>query len=589
MSLDLLKKDIHLQSIADLTLSENKRTKSADDIVVVSHEAVYALHSFYATAKNQVTVLKGEELKVLDSSNDYWTLIQRVNDGVIGYIPSDNAETPSERLSRRNKLNNMISDLSEASLGSVNVASHVSRTSTTKNESKKRKKVTFSSSVTTFDSPIEGNLRDSSESANFLDRAISQARKLATNIYTSIENLSGKFSEISTDDKSCTVIEEFRNSMVSDDDLCTGLIVLKVFSGNHDFQATYKSVSATSSTTVSQLMYDSLLRFKIINRKNQLLKPNMPDSQSLGSSTMPRGNSRNDSLGELSEKKENLLSNYYLSVVYGDSKEIILRNSERIIDILEKLKSRSSVPGVSNSSQRQIIHLKSINANGMLSSISTPNDSDIRFLLNIKYCRTSDIDFGSTLYLRIYYFGSLTTEKDGLVSYKTISAMAGSSVESIIAKALKKFKVDHIDSNNNFSLWKAKQVEKHDAQISSNIKLIGYDLDFRLSNDMSLENIMKKILSNDYYELESARDLNFILCDPVITQKKSEVSLPHPDIYKEEKYFSPSLNDIAKPEEIQYLKSLLGKWDSSPEVIKSSKQVINPRLARVSSHERYLA
>jgi hypothetical protein len=64
---------------------------------------VYSLHNFVATAEGQATVIKGDQLVLLDDSNSYWWLIRRIRTQVVGYIPAEHIETPFERLARFNR------------------------------------------------------------------------------------------------------------------------------------------------------------------------------------------------------------------------------------------------------------------------------------------------------------------------------------------------------------------------------------------------------------------------------------------------------------------------------------------------------
>ena len=80
-------------------------------------EFVYAQHNFIATVKNQVSVVKGETMVLLDDSNSYWWLVRLVKDGTLGYMPAEYIETPAARLSRLNKHRNI--DLAAPMLGDV--------------------------------------------------------------------------------------------------------------------------------------------------------------------------------------------------------------------------------------------------------------------------------------------------------------------------------------------------------------------------------------------------------------------------------------------------------------------------------------
>ena len=95
-------------------LSSSPSIDGDDDI---DFEFVYALHNFIATVRNQVSVVKGETMVLLDDSNSYWWLVRLVKDGTLGYLPAEYIETPTGRLSRLNKHRNI--DLAATMLGDV--------------------------------------------------------------------------------------------------------------------------------------------------------------------------------------------------------------------------------------------------------------------------------------------------------------------------------------------------------------------------------------------------------------------------------------------------------------------------------------
>ncbi|CAH7690421.1 hypothetical protein PPACK8108_LOCUS25769, partial [Phakopsora pachyrhizi] len=92
-----------------VSMSSSPSIPSSDDI---DFNLVYALHTFLATVEGQASVVKGDQLTLLDDSNSYWWLIRVLKTQVVGYIPAENIETPYERLARLNKHRNV--DLSSA-------------------------------------------------------------------------------------------------------------------------------------------------------------------------------------------------------------------------------------------------------------------------------------------------------------------------------------------------------------------------------------------------------------------------------------------------------------------------------------------
>ena len=93
--------------------------REAEDI---DFEFVYALHTFVATVEGQANATKGDTMVLLDDSNSYWWLVRVVKDSsigklsdlpnedvlmIIGYLPAEHIETPTERLARLNKHRNI--------------------------------------------------------------------------------------------------------------------------------------------------------------------------------------------------------------------------------------------------------------------------------------------------------------------------------------------------------------------------------------------------------------------------------------------------------------------------------------------------
>ena len=94
--------------------------REAEDI---DFEFVYALHTFVATVEGQANATKGDTMVLLDDSNSYWWLVRVVKDSsignfnlrllserslmVVGYLPAEHIETPTERLARLNKHRNI--------------------------------------------------------------------------------------------------------------------------------------------------------------------------------------------------------------------------------------------------------------------------------------------------------------------------------------------------------------------------------------------------------------------------------------------------------------------------------------------------
>jgi hypothetical protein len=92
----------------------------------IDFEFVYALHTFVATVEGQANATKGDTMVLLDDTNSYWWLVRVVKDNsigmyqepfpslklvayssILGYLPAEHIETPTERLARLNKHRNI--------------------------------------------------------------------------------------------------------------------------------------------------------------------------------------------------------------------------------------------------------------------------------------------------------------------------------------------------------------------------------------------------------------------------------------------------------------------------------------------------
>ena len=106
------------------------------EIEDIDFDFVYALHTFVATVEGQANATKGDTMVLLDDTNSYWWLVRVVKDGsigqslgsatlsaidrtILGYLPAEHIETPTERLARLNKHRNI--DVSSC----VNATKHI--------------------------------------------------------------------------------------------------------------------------------------------------------------------------------------------------------------------------------------------------------------------------------------------------------------------------------------------------------------------------------------------------------------------------------------------------------------------------------
>ncbi|KAJ2801541.1 protein phosphatase regulator [Coemansia guatemalensis] len=91
---------------SDIISDDNDSVSSLVD-EDVDFNYVYALFHFLQMVDGQVTVDEGEKLTLLDDSNSYWWLVQKLNTNQMGYIPADNIETAFGKLARVNRRKNL--------------------------------------------------------------------------------------------------------------------------------------------------------------------------------------------------------------------------------------------------------------------------------------------------------------------------------------------------------------------------------------------------------------------------------------------------------------------------------------------------
>ncbi|KAN0116273.1 hypothetical protein V8E52_006098 [Russula decolorans] len=86
----------------------------------IDFDLVYSLHGFAATVEGQASVVKGDNLVLMDDSNSYWWLVRVLKTQAIGYIPAENIETAIQRLARLNKHRNVdLASATQAELGDL--------------------------------------------------------------------------------------------------------------------------------------------------------------------------------------------------------------------------------------------------------------------------------------------------------------------------------------------------------------------------------------------------------------------------------------------------------------------------------------
>ncbi|RKP02491.1 hypothetical protein CXG81DRAFT_7542, partial [Caulochytrium protostelioides] len=240
----------------------------------IDFSLVYALHTFIANLEGQVCVMKGDALLLLDDANAYWWLVKCIKTEEIGYIPAENVETPYERLARLNRQRNVLAtalpehlpldDYTDATHGGVSLAADMDE----------GRLVRFATMHTEICEITSGEA--SSDDGDGDARAADGGH--------------AKHGEPTSTDPAA----------VADGAApATPRNVLRVYAGNIDLKATFKSVEIRDDMTVGELLATAVKRFRVTNAANE----------------------------------------YYLSVLHMDSQEKPLSEDQNIMVVLQTLRS----------------------------------------------------------------------------------------------------------------------------------------------------------------------------------------------------------------------------------------------------------
>jgi hypothetical protein len=267
-------------------------------------------------------------------------------------------------------------------------------------------------------------------------------------------------------------------------------MVLKIFSGNYDFKANYKSIAVTRESTVEDVVRMAIIRFRVPEMISMKQALQVSEDERVANGT-PETAKKQILIDQSKINLQDIEKKYYLSVVHGDSKERLLNRSDIIFDILLKLQSKLHIPGVSAGPGREFIkQLKHVNTNGLVSSITTPNESEIRFLLNraedqdqssssktaARTSRIEDIQIPGMkmdkFLVRVYYYGD-DFGTGTIYSVKTLGVSVNDTVAEVIQQCIEKFKLrkarrasEPLVDVVKFSLWQtAEQVSKTDSGV----------------------------------------------------------------------------------------------------------------------------
>ncbi|KAI3637397.1 hypothetical protein MIR68_004046 [Amoeboaphelidium protococcarum] len=324
------------------------------------------------------------------------------------------------------------------------------------------------------------------------------------------------------------------------------LMVLKIFSGNYDFKATYKTVQVGKQTKVSEVIALALVKFKVagavLPSKASNSSPIVAPTALLDSlpvdGDQSNDKSQSQSIGESAHDQtipvQELLKYYYLSVVHGDSKEKVVNFNEPILDVLLRLQSKSIRPGIAPSSQKGILrYLESVSADGKISSIRTPNDSEIKFLLNLKSNVQPEYVIKDQYLIRVYYHGD-TFVNGVMQSVKTLGVKSDLKMKEIVELAQKKFKLsplqraigNFIDCSEDFHLWKVREeVTSLGANSQASLTLSALDLlqrphqqlisimkpDIMISDELKFGDVVKSFMIEQETDSLEEGYLNFVL------------------------------------------------------------------------------
>ncbi|RKO91496.1 hypothetical protein BDK51DRAFT_45614 [Blyttiomyces helicus] len=392
---------------------------------------VYALHTFVANLEGQVCVLKGDSLDLLDDSNSYWWLVK--------CLKTD--ETPYERLARLNKQKNVevtavlehdFADPDRISVAkargprrNVFFAENHEEFIEDSEDDDDDNDGEFGSPPFPVGSGVANGVGGSLGRANSVKKesavavgAAQESGSLGRNFLSKLllrgnskkKNVGSPPTEappagVRSLDRSPTSATSSSpvtpTSLQPSSDAVSGLRenvsclrqqplnVLRIYAGNVDLKATFKTVALKESTTAIELIDAALKRFRVPGAT--------PDE-------------------------------YYVSVLHMDSQEKRVNDTEKISSVLASLRTRH-LPGVSDASPVAP-------ARGQISAIRMNDDNLIKVLINKKLNL-----FEKNYHLvRIFMFDE--HDATGKIrTYKTIGIGSEAVVTDLIELARKKFKL----------------------------------------------------------------------------------------------------------------------------------------------------
>ncbi|KND04376.1 uncharacterized protein SPPG_08817 [Spizellomyces punctatus DAOM BR117] len=376
---------------------------------------VYALHTFVANLEGQVCVLKGDSLELLDDSNSYWWLVKCIKTDEIGYIPAENVETPFERLARLNKMRNV----------SVTTVQEEDLEPPPPSQTGKRRNIVFPEDFVEYiDASDDDDLSDefdAPEMGTIPRQQKSNHNSLSRNFLTKLLSRTGskKAKEVANAARSLErpVVVETRRAPSNEELNKEPINVLRIYAGNVDLKATFKTVNLTKSLTASELLAVALRRFRV------------------------PGATPNE---------------YYVSVLHMDSQEKRLGENDNVFNVLEELRHKG-LPGVGDSAS--VSHV--VNSTGGISSVRMTDDNIIKVIINKK------LNLFEKNYHLIRIFMYDESDPTGKMrTYKTIGVNSNVTVGEIIDMALKKFKIRSSSSYKYtlHSIFKGQEIMREDTE-----------------------------------------------------------------------------------------------------------------------------
>ncbi|KAI9347408.1 hypothetical protein DFJ73DRAFT_836598 [Zopfochytrium polystomum] len=408
----------------------------------IDYSLVYALHTFVANLEGQVCVLKGDALDLMDDSNSYWWLVKCIKTEEIGYIPAENIETPYERLARLNKIRNVqlalitLQDAQEADKPTLGERRGISFSQTNQvmsfevdDEEEDGEYYEWEEAMEPVDEPNEmaavGQAAPHAAQPAGKQKAGRVSVSLGGNFFKKIlgRRKSGEKVGVEWDSANAAnrpqlvaerrqdggELEEPRIAQVSQTltqqpiaptQQLEPINVLRIYAGNVDLKATFKTVAINKNMTVGDLLEASLKRFRVPNA----------------------------SAGE-----------YYLSVLHFDSQERPLPEGDNVLDDLDSLR-RKNLPGISADRVS-----RAVNHSGKVSSVLMNDDNIIKVIINKKL----NMFEKNYRLIRIFMYDE-ADQTNSVRTYKTIAVNEDLPVAEIVDMALKKFKLVPQPSSSYF-------------------------------------------------------------------------------------------------------------------------------------------